>query len=59
MHFLQIIDTLLDHLTVDYGLIDDAQKDFRQDRSTKRQLAKLRCILAHQRRETEDIPVLL
>ena len=36
-----IIDIRLDHVTEDYGLIDDAQEGFRQGRSTKRQLAKL------------------
>ena len=51
MIFLKIIDIRLDHVTEDYGLIDDAQEGFRQGRSTKRQLAKLHCMLADQRRE--------
>ena len=50
MIFLKIIDIRLDHVTEDYGLIDDAQEGFRQGRSTKRQLAKLHCMLADQRR---------
>jgi hypothetical protein len=59
MIFLKIIDIRLDHLTEDYGLIDDAQEGFRKGRSTKRQLAKLHCMLADLRREKEDISVLL
>ncbi len=59
MIFLKIIDILLDHLTEDYGLLDDAQEGFRQCSSTKRQLAKLQCMLADQRREIDDISVLL
>ncbi len=46
--FLKNIDILLDHLTEDYGLIDDVQGGFRQGRSTKRQLTKLHCMLADQ-----------
>jgi hypothetical protein len=53
MIFLKIIDIRLDHLTEDYGLIDDAQEGFRKGRSTKRQLAKLHCVLADQRREKD------
>ena len=30
---LKIIDIRLDHVTEDYGLIDDAQEGFRQGRS--------------------------
>ncbi len=51
MIFLKVIDIRLDHVTEDYGLIDDAQEGFRQGRSTKRQLAKLHCMLADQRQK--------
>ncbi len=59
MIFLKIIDIRLDHVTEDYGLIDDAQEGFRQGSTTKRQLAKLHCMLANQRRKKEGISVLL
>ena len=59
MIFLKIIDIQLDHVTEDYGHIDDAQEGFRHGRSTKCQLAKLHCMLADQRREKEGISVLL
>ncbi len=59
MIFLKIIDIRLDHLTEDYGLIDDAQEGFRQGCSTKHKLAKLHYMLADQRREKDNISVLL
>ncbi len=57
--FLKIITVRLDHVTEDYGLLDDAQEGFRRGRSTKRQLAKLHCLLADQRRRKKCISVLL
>jgi hypothetical protein len=59
MIFLKRIDMLLDHLTKDYGLLDDAQESFCQGRCTKRQLAKLHCMLADLCREKDDMSVLL
>ena len=59
MIFLKIITVLLDHVTEDYGLLDDAQEGFRHCRGTKRQLAKLHCLLADQRRRKKCISVLL
>ncbi len=59
MIFLKIITVRLDHLTEDYGLLDDAQEGFRHCRGTKRQLAKLHCLLADQRRRKKCISVLL
>jgi hypothetical protein len=59
MIFLKIITIRLDHVTEDYGLLDDAQEGFRHCRGTKRQLTKLRCLLADQRRRKKCISVLL
>ncbi len=57
--FLKIITVRLDYVTEDYGLLDDAQEGFRYCRSTKRQLSKLHCLLADQRRRKKCISVLL
>jgi len=56
---LKIVDTRLDHVTEDYVLLDDAQEGFRQGRSTKRQVAKLQCMLADQRWKKLGTSVLL
>jgi hypothetical protein len=40
----------LDRATEDFRLIDDAQEGFRRNRNTMRQLNKLTCLLAEQRR---------
>jgi hypothetical protein len=59
MIFLKIITVRLNHATEDYGLLDDAQEGLQHCRGTKRQLAKLHCLLADQRRRKKCISVLL
>jgi hypothetical protein len=56
---LSIVDGRMDRTTEDYGLIDDTQEGFRRDRSTQRQLGKLRSIFAEQRRRKESLSVVL
>lgn len=41
MIFHKIVDILLDHVSENYGLIDDAQEGSRTCRSIKRHLAKI------------------
>jgi hypothetical protein len=48
--FMDIINTRLARLLEDHGLLEDAQEAFRKDRSTQRQLCKLQCLLAAQRK---------
>jgi hypothetical protein len=56
---LSIVDQRLNHVTEDYGLVDDTQEGFHCHRSTKRQLEKLHSILAEQRRRKDSISVIL
>ncbi len=56
---LSIVDQRLNHVTEDYGLVDDTHEGFRRHRSTNRQLGKLHSILAEQRRRKDSISVIL
>ena len=48
--FMDIINKRLARFLEDHGLLEDAQEAFRKNRSTQRQLCKLQCLLAAQRR---------
>ena len=48
--FMGIINRRLPHFLEDHALLEDAQEAFRKNRSTQRQLCKLQCLLAAQRR---------
>ncbi|MFM9151106.1 MAG: RNA-directed DNA polymerase, partial [Candidatus Planktophila sp.] len=48
--FMDIINQRLARFLEDHGLLEDAQEAFRKNRSTQRQLCKLQCLLAAQRR---------
>jgi hypothetical protein len=56
--FMDIINKRLSRFLEDHGLLEDAQEAFRKNRSTQRQLCKLQCLLAAQRR-TKSLSVML
>ena len=56
---LSIVDQRLNHVTEDYGLVDDTQEGSRRHRSTKCQLGKVLNIFAEQRRRKDSISVIL
>jgi hypothetical protein len=56
---LSIVDQRLNHVTEDYGLVDDTQEGFRRHKSTKCQLEKLHSILAEQLRRKDSVSVIL
>ena len=53
-----VINTRLDQVTEDYCLIDDVQEGFRRNRSTRRQLTKLRTILEQHSKDKSQSVVL-
>ena len=56
---LSIVTERLDRVSEDYRLLDDTQEGFHWNRNTKRQLGRLRSILADQRRRKQSLSVFL
>ncbi len=56
---LSIVAERTSHVAEDWGLLDDAQEGFRRNRSTKRQLGKLKSIFAEKRRRKQSLSVVI